>query len=567
MLGLHISDIVVLILYFIGIALVGIWAARAIKNMGDFFMPRKFGKAMIMMHAFGSGTHSDQAVGVASKTFTNGLSGIWYQWLWLFCTPFYWLIAPLMRRFRAITMSDVFEARYNRGVGMLFAIVGGVNLMVTIGVMLKGSSAIITSCLGGAVSPNVVIAVMTILFVSYGIAGGLAAAIVTDFFQGILTIIFSFLLLPIVMNAVGGFSGLRETITDPQMFSVIAPAEIGIFYIVVIAFNGLIGIVTQPHTMGNCATGKNEFDGRLGFITGNFIKRICTIAWCLTGLAAVAYFAGKDVHPDMVYGMMARDFLPKILPGLLGVFIASLLASVMSSCDSFMIASSALITENVYKPLRPNLNEKHYVLAGRIFALLVVAGGIVFAFWLPGVVAGLEIFWKIPPMMGLVFWLGLFWRRTTVAGAWATTLSAFFMWWLTTQRFFLSFINTFPLAEQLRFVVENGDGFQMYLPWQMLFYLTTGTIIGIIVSLLTKSLNQEKLDKFYELVRTPVKMGEATPSIPCTIPENVLIPPKRKLLPFANLEILLPNWTSAIGFVASWAFVGLLIYVFFLIVK
>ena len=136
MLGLHLSDIIVLILYFVGIAFIGVWAAKAIKNVGDFFMPRKFGRAMIMMHAFGSGTHSDQAVGVASKTFTNGLSGIWYQWLWLFCTPFYWLIAPLMRRFRAITMSDVFEARYDRGVGMLFSVVGGVNLMVTIGIML-----------------------------------------------------------------------------------------------------------------------------------------------------------------------------------------------------------------------------------------------------------------------------------------------------------------------------------------------------------------------------------------------------------------------------------------------
>jgi Na+/proline symporter len=567
MFGLHILDIVVLILYFIGIAIIGTWAARLIKNLGDFFMPRKFGKAMIMMHAFGSGTHSDQAVGVASKTFTNGLSGIWYQWLWLFCTPFYWLIAPLMRRFRAITMSDVFEARYDRGVGMLFAVVGGVNLMVTIGIMLKGSGAIISSCLGGTVSSNVIIAIMTLLFVGYGIAGGLAAAIVTDFFQGILTIIFSFLLLPIVMNAVGGFSGLRETITDPQMFSLIAPAEIGIFYIGVITLNGLIGIVAQPHTMGNCATGKNEFDGRIGFVTGTFLKRVCTVAWCLTGLAAVAYFSGRNIHPDSVYGLMARDFLPKILPGLLGVFIASLLASMMSSCDSFMIASSALLTENVYKHLRPNLPDNHYILIGRIFSLVIVIGGVIFAFWLPGVVAGLEIFWKIPPMMGIVFWMGLFWRRATVAGAWATTISAFFMWWLTTQRYFISIIEKIPMAEQLRFVVEKSGSIQISLPWQMLFYLTIGAIVGIIVSLLSKSIRQDKLDRFYELVRTPVITGETPSLIPCTIPNNVIIPPKRKLLPFKSLEILVPNWTSTIGFVVSWGLVGLLIYVFFIIVK
>jgi hypothetical protein len=33
---------------------------------------------------------------------------------------------------------------------------------------------------------------------------------------------------------------------------------IGTFYIAVIAFNGLVGIVTQPHTMSNCAAGKNN---------------------------------------------------------------------------------------------------------------------------------------------------------------------------------------------------------------------------------------------------------------------------------------------------------------------
>ena len=66
MLGLNAPDIAVLVAYFIGITLIGIWAARLVKNMGDFFMPRKFGKAMLVTHAFGTGTHSDQAVGVAA---------------------------------------------------------------------------------------------------------------------------------------------------------------------------------------------------------------------------------------------------------------------------------------------------------------------------------------------------------------------------------------------------------------------------------------------------------------------------------------------------------------------
>ena len=185
---------------------------------------------MLMMHAFGTGTHSDQAIGVASKTFTTGLSGIWYQWLWLFCTPFYWLMAPVLRRFRALTIADVFEARYNLSVAILYAIMGMSTLIVIMGLMLKGSGTVVATCLGEGVSTNTVIAIMTILFMTYGMVGGLSAAIVTDYIQGILTIIFSFLLLPFIMEAVGGMSGLRVAIEDPHMFSLVAPEGIGIFY-------------------------------------------------------------------------------------------------------------------------------------------------------------------------------------------------------------------------------------------------------------------------------------------------------------------------------------------------
>jgi Na+/proline symporter len=404
------------------------------------------------MFSFGTGTHSDQAVSVASKSFTNGLSGIWYQWLWLPVTPFYWLIAPVFRRFRAITTSDVFEARYNPSVGMLYAVVGVLNLAVNIGVMLKGSSEVIAACTHGMISANLAIIIMTVIFVAYGVAGGLGAAILTDFIQGVLTIIFSFLLLPLILNAVGGMSGLRETIKDPQMFSLVAPAEIGFFYIAVIAFNGLVGIVTQPHTMGNCAAGKTEMEGRVGFMFGTMVKRLCTVAWSFTGLAAVAYFAGRAMEPDKVFGAVAGDFLPRIMPGVLGVFIAAILASVMSSCDAFMISSSALFTENVYKRLVRNRASGNYITVGRITAIVIVAGGVGFAFWLPSVVKGLEIFWKISPMMGIAFWLGLFWRRTTVTGAWAATLTAFAIWFLTILSPVVWLAGHAPMAKEARFV-------------------------------------------------------------------------------------------------------------------
>ena len=269
MFGLRIEDVLVLGVYLAGVAFIGVWVGRKIKSSDDFFMPRKFGKAMMIMFSFGAGTHSDQAVSVASKSYTNGLSGIWYQWLWLPCTPFYWLIAPVFRRFRAITTADVFRARFNPSVAMLFAIIGMLNLAINIGLMLKGSSEVISASTGGLLSANLAIGLMTVIFVIYGVAGGLSAAIITDFIQGILTIVFSFLLLPLVLNAVGGLEGVREKISDPSMMSLVAPAGIGVFYITIIAFNGLVGWVTQPHTLATCSAGTTEMEGRVGALFGN----------------------------------------------------------------------------------------------------------------------------------------------------------------------------------------------------------------------------------------------------------------------------------------------------------
>ena len=114
MAGLHSIDIVVLIGYLLLITGIGIWSSKKIKNTGDFFVAgRSLGKFMTAMLNFGTGTHSDQAVGVIAKTYQVGLAGIWYQWLWLLKTPFDWIMAPIWRRLRVVTCADYFRNRYS----------------------------------------------------------------------------------------------------------------------------------------------------------------------------------------------------------------------------------------------------------------------------------------------------------------------------------------------------------------------------------------------------------------------------------------------------------------------
>ncbi|MCP3693526.1 MAG: sodium:solute symporter family protein, partial [Planctomycetaceae bacterium] len=443
MLGIGYADWAAIAFYLVIVTVAGLWAGRQVKGMRDFVMPRTFGKLFMMMHSFGTATHSDQAVTVASKCYTSGLSGIWYQLQWLFATPFFWLIAPMMRRFRAITMANVFELRYNRSVAYLFVVVGLLKFTVNLGLMLWGTSAVIDACSGGQLPARQLVLVMTLLFVSYGLVGGLRAAIVTDFIQGILVIVFSFILLIPLLDALGGWTNVQDTVValkDSPDFLSLANPNITIFYIVMISLNAFLGVVVQPQNLGVCAAGKTEIEGAVGFMCGTMLKRFCTVAWAMTAMAAVALYGTRGTiieNPDEIYGMVAREFLPSLMPGLLGIFMASLLATVMGSCDSFMVSASGLVAENLYRPLYPDESPQQYLRVARISGLIVVASGLAFAYWLGdkdrGVVGGLEVLWKIGAMMSVAFWMGVFWRGSTSAGAWAATLTAFLIWYVTSQ--------------------------------------------------------------------------------------------------------------------------------------
>jgi Na+/proline symporter len=65
--------------------------------------------------------HTRRDAGVAGgRGYSSGVSGIWFQWKNLFATPFYWLIAPMFRRFRRTTTAEVMADRYGSWMGALY---------------------------------------------------------------------------------------------------------------------------------------------------------------------------------------------------------------------------------------------------------------------------------------------------------------------------------------------------------------------------------------------------------------------------------------------------------------
>ncbi|MEM9839335.1 MAG: sodium:solute symporter family protein [Pseudomonadota bacterium] len=479
MFGLSYLDLGVIFIYFAALTAIGIATGKAVKNTGDFFMGgRRFGKLLMIGHAMGTGTHTDQPVTVSGASYSIGLAGIWYQWIWMFSTPFFWLLAPIYRRLRYITIGDFFERRYGPDLGAAYAVMGLVYFTLNCGLMLKGTGTTIDAVTGGAVPTEAVVLILTVLFVTYSLVGGLVAAVITDFIQGIFILVLSFLLIPFAINAAGGYMEIREGLPD-EMFSFVAPIEVTGFFIAMSVINGLFSVVVQPHHMAVGGAGKAESAGRWGWTYGNFLKRIMTLGWAFTGVFAAFLFADvltEDTREE-AFGLTVRELLPS---GLVGLMVASMAAAVMSSCDSFMVGGSALFTRNFYRRyFKREGSEEHFLSVARYASLAVVVGGLIFALLLPNVVEGVKIIWKFTALFGVGFWVALFWERATGWGVWASIV-----------------------VMGACMLVTDRMGWT--LPQQIALYLPAGLVAIGIVSLLTPRTESERLRQFYGLLRTPV---------------------------------------------------------------
>ncbi len=95
--------------------------------------------------------------------------------------------------------------------------------------------------------------------------------------------------------------------------------------------------------------------------------------------------------------------------------------------------------------------------------------------------------------------------------------------------------------------------------------MAVAALVGVVVSLVTKPVSGEKLDRFYTLMRTPIVEGEEIDE-PCTLPPDAAAP-RPVLLSAGGFEIPRPSRTSVVGFLLAWLAVFALIGGFTFIVK
>lgn len=491
-------DYAVLVGYFLLMTAIGLLSMLAVKKQEDFFLgSRTFGRLFQTFAAFGAGTGSQDPVAVGRTTYTSGLSGIWSVLLWLFVTPFYWLTAVWYRRMRHITLGDWFVERFqSKGLGfafMLFAVAFyavylalGFNAIGKVGTPLVGVDQIDIPGLNIAIATEkALVYVCAAVVLIYGVLGGLRAAYWTDLIQGFFIILLSVLLIPAGLQALvdktradktaaeqalqqqnlspaemaeaqaalqeefgntdelvmtDGFRIMHERV-PAEYFNIIQTPRRGEFplhYIIAITLLNLVAVVVHPHmaaTGGGSA--KTENSARVGLVTGNFLKRFCTIGWSITILIVLALMAdnveiAKD--PSRAWGVAAREILSpdnlRFNAGLIGLMLSCLMAALMSSASCYMLVVSALVVRNFYAAyINPNASERASVLLGRIVSVLVILGGVFVALQYEDIFEQLKVAWEMPILFASVFWIGMFWRRATKWAAWATvlfTLLAFF---------------------------------------------------------------------------------------------------------------------------------------------
>ena len=444
---MNFADYLVLIIYFSGMAGIGIWAMRQVKGQEDYFMGgRKFGKLFQTFAAFGAGTGSADPVNTARGTFANGMSGMWGVMYWLFVTPIYWISGVWYRRMRCLTLGDWFTERYeSKSIGVAYALFGCFYYMVY-GAMLftaigKVAVPLMGSELFGMPTGQALIPLVALIVIVYGVLGGITAAYWTDLIQGVCIILLSVLLIPFGLNAVvqkfgaegdswtDGFRVMHEQLPE-STFTILggtASSEFPLYAIVVIVIMNIIGIVLTPHfivTGGGSA--KSEHDARVGLVTGNFIKRFCTIGWVITALIVLTLFSARPeliADPDQAWGVATKELLGPLGIGLVGLMLACLLAAMMSSVDCYMLVCAALVVRNIYVPfIKPDAGEKECLRLGRITGAIVVIGAVVGALAIDDMFAILKQTWIVPMTFAALFWVGMYWRRATTTAGWVTVI-------------------------------------------------------------------------------------------------------------------------------------------------
>ncbi len=468
----QIFKLIAIIVYFLAMIGIGLWANSRTKNLNDYMLGgRTLSPAVAALSAGASDMSGWLLMGLPGALYVTGLADAWIAigltvgaWLnWKF-------VAPRLRTYtevaqNSITIPSFLENRLHDK-SRLLRIVSGLLILtfftfyVSSG-MVAGGIFFQTSFGSSYHAGMLLVAGVTVLYTFFG---GFIGASYTDMMQGLLMMT-ALLLVPILgIFAIGGPGELVSTViaTNPNAFSmVVGVSAVG----VISSLAWGLGYFGQPHIIVRFMALRSAADATAGRRIGIGWMVLSMGGAVATGLIGLAYFTQNTDqtldNPEAVFLAMAQILFHPLLAGFV---LAAVLAAIMSTVSSQLIVCSSALVEDLAKMLlKRDLAPRQQVWLGRIGVLVVALFAMSLAWTQNDTILGLVAFaWAgFGATFGPAVLLSLFWRRLTAMGTMAGMVAGaitVFTW--------------------------------QYTPWSALYEIVPGFVINVVlavaVSLVTR---------------------------------------------------------------------------------
>lgn len=382
---LGVVDWSVVLVYLAAMTIVGLHARRRRKEQcfDEYYLASRRLGVPILVATFVSTFYGlGSILGTAEVGFSQGMSAFFA--LSLPYTLMYILMALMAPRFRELsprTFSDIIDEAYGRFPRVITAIcsfIYSTNTMELLGAGFVFSLVFSTPLWVGVL-------VATLVSVGYTYAGGLWADCATDLIQFCLMSVSLGLLLLISWNALGGFgnvyAGLRAyTGTDPWFYFHPLGGYLTPGLIVAYSLTSL-AVLCEPGFFQRIFASRSPRQARTALLIATPIWASTDWACAIMGLlAASAVGLGLIPEPRGDQALLAL-ILAYAPPGIMGVFLAGLLATAMSTADSYYLISAGNLAYDIYRPLfAPSATSRELLKLARSGVLISAALSFALAF-------------------------------------------------------------------------------------------------------------------------------------------------------------------------------------------
>ncbi|GAA4297519.1 sodium:solute symporter family transporter [Aestuariibaculum suncheonense] len=514
--SIAIWDLLVIIIYIVGIVLLGLWYSRKKKKTseGYFLAGKSLTWSVIGASLFASNISTVHLVGFAESGFREGL--VWGNFEWF--SAFELLILafvfiPFYLRTKITTLPEFLEKRYDgrsRVILAIFSILAA--LFMHIGVSFYAGAVVFEYIFG----INIWISIIIIAIATgiYTVVGGLSSVVITETVQTIILIFGSLVILILAILqlpevGIHSYEALKEAV-DPDRWNAVSfnTEKTGFTFSDILLGHLVLGIwywCTDQTIVQRVLGAKSEQQAKLGAIFAGFLKILPVFLMIVPGILAFALFQdqiGEDTKN--VLPIMIMELMPL---GLKGLMIAALLAAVMSSVAAALNSCSTLIVYDVFEKLKPGLNDKTKIRIGRITGITVLTIATIWSPFLGNLGAIFELinqmFSIFAPSIVAVFLWGIIYRKGTANASFATLLIGS----LFAGGVFL--FEKYGSFNGMTNFVSNPEGLGINWLRQTYVFFIVSSVIYFTVSYFDKS-NQNVSSAFYLKIKNPSTLVNIT---------------------------------------------------------